>query len=80
MVWKKLSINGIDINIPCGLFRDLCAALKYAESKNKGPIKEGDYLFAYLYKYKGKFRVESLNNMVLQYCARLWGNGGCVQR
>ena len=61
MVWKKLSINGIDVNIPCGLSRDLCAALKYAESKNKGPIKEGDYLFAYLYKYKGKFRVESLN-------------------
>ena len=59
--YKKLSINGIDVNIPCGLSRDLCAALKYAESKNKGPIKEGDYLFAYLYKYKGKFRVESLN-------------------
>lgn len=40
--FKKLSINGIDINIPCGLSRDLCAALKYAESKNKEPIKEED--------------------------------------
>ena len=41
--------------------RDLCAALKYAESKNKESVKEGDNLFEYLYKYKGKFRVESLN-------------------
>lgn len=48
-------INGIDVNIPCGLSRDLCAALKYAESKNKGSIKEEDNLFEYLYKYKGKF-------------------------
>ncbi len=48
MVWKKLSINGIDINIPCGLSRDLCAALKYAESKNKGPIKEIIYLHIYI--------------------------------
>lgn len=59
--FKKLSINGIDINIPCGLSRDLCAALKYAESKNKEPIKEEDNVFEYLYRYKGKFRVESLN-------------------
>lgn len=59
--YKKLSINGIDVNIPCGLSRDLCAALKYAESKNKEPIKEEDNLFEYIYKYKGKFRVESLN-------------------
>ena len=58
---KKLSINGIDINIPCGLSRDLCAALKYAESKNKEPIEEKDTIFEYLYRYKGKFRVESLN-------------------
>lgn len=42
---KKLSINGIDINIPCGLSRDLCAALKYAESKNKEPIEEKDTIF-----------------------------------
>ncbi|MDE6845419.1 MAG: hypothetical protein K2J99_06585, partial [Lachnospiraceae bacterium] len=35
--YKKLIINGIDVNIPCGLSRDLCAALKYAESKNKEP-------------------------------------------
>lgn len=59
--YKKLFINGIDVNIPCGLSRDLCAALKYAESKNKEPIKEEDNLFEYIYKYKGKFRVESLN-------------------
>lgn len=59
--FKKLSINGIDINIPCGLSRDLCAALKYAESKNKEAIKEDDFIFEYIYKYKGKFRVESLN-------------------
>ncbi len=36
--YKKLLINGINVNIPCGLSRDLCAALKYAESKNKGLI------------------------------------------
>ena len=29
--YKKLLINGIAVNIPCGLSRDLCAALKYAE-------------------------------------------------
>lgn len=59
--YKKLSINGININIPCGLSRDLCAALKYAESKTREPIKEEDNLFEYLYKHKGKFRVENLN-------------------
>lgn len=59
--YKKLFINGIDVNIPCGLSRDLCAALRYAESKNKEPIKEGENFFEYIYKYKGKFRVESLN-------------------
>lgn len=59
--YKKLSINGISVNIPCGLSRDLYAALKYAELKNKEPIKKEDNLFEYLYKYKGKFRVESLN-------------------
>ena len=59
--YKKLHINDIDINIPCGLSRDICAAIKYAESKNKEPIKESDNLFEYLYKHKGKFRVESLN-------------------
>ena len=37
--YKKLHINDIDINIPCGLSRDICAAIKYAESKNKEPIK-----------------------------------------
>lgn len=41
--------------------RDLCAALKYAESKTKERIKEEDNFFEYLYKHKGKFRVESLN-------------------
>lgn len=60
--FKKISINGIDVNIPCGLSRDLQAALKYAESKNKEPIKEKDNIFEYLYKYKGDFRVESLNS------------------
>ena len=60
--YKKLLINGIEINIPCGLSRDLSAALKYAESKNKESIREEDNLFEYLYKYKGKFRVESLNS------------------
>ena len=59
--FKKLYIHGIYINIPCGLSRDLYSALKYAESKNKEPIKEKDNLFEYLYRYKGKFRVESLN-------------------
>lgn len=60
--FKKLSINGIDVNIPCGLSRDLCAALKYAELKNEDPIKEDDMIFEYLYRYKGSFRVESLNS------------------
>lgn len=50
--YKKLSINGINVNISCGLSRDLCAALKYAESKNREPIKEKDNIFEYLYKYK----------------------------
>lgn len=59
--YKKLSINGINVNIPCGLSRDLCAALKYAQLKNGVPIKEKDNIFEYLYRYKGKFRVESLN-------------------
>lgn len=59
--YKKLFINGISVNIPCGLSRDLCAALKYAESKNGEPIKEEDNFFEYLYKHKGKFRVENLN-------------------
>lgn len=45
----------------CGLSRDLYAALKYAESKNKTLIREEGNFFEYLYKYKGKFRVESLN-------------------
>lgn len=60
--FKKISINGIDVNIPCGLSRDLREALKYAESKNKEPIKEDDKVFDYLYKYKGNFRLESLNS------------------
>lgn len=59
--YKKLSINGIIISIPCGLSRDLCSALEYVESKNEEQIKEEDNLFEYLYRYKGKFRVESLN-------------------
>lgn len=59
--FKKLYINGIYINVPCGLSRDLHSALKYAESKNKEPIKEEDNIFEYLYRYKGKFRVECLN-------------------
>lgn len=59
--YKKLSINGINVNMPCGLSRDLCAALKYAELKNGVPIKEKENIFEYLYRYKGKFRVESLN-------------------
>lgn len=59
--YKKLLINGIEINIPCGLSRDLSAALKYAESKNKEPIMEEDNLFEYLYRYKGKFVDTFLN-------------------
>ena len=47
--YKELLINGIAVNIPCGLSRDLCAALKYAESKNKEPIEEIDTIFEYLY-------------------------------
>ena len=41
--------------------RDLSAALKYAESKNGEPIREDENIFEYLYRYKGKFRMESLN-------------------
>ncbi len=59
--YKKLFINGIDVNVPCGLSRDLIETLKYAESKNKKTIKEKDNIFEFIYKYKGKFRVESLN-------------------
>lgn len=59
--YKKLLINGIEINIPCGLSRDLSEALKYARSKNKESIKEEDYLFEYLYRYKGKFADTFLN-------------------
>ena len=40
--YKKLLINGIDVNIPCGLSRDLCAALKYAESKQQGAYRYGN--------------------------------------
>lgn len=59
--YKKLYINGIEVNIPCGLSRDLCSALKYVEPKNGTAIKEDDNIFEYLYRYKGNFRVESLN-------------------
>ena len=47
--------------VPAGLSRDLIETLKYAESKNKKTIKEKDNIFEFIYKYKGKFRVESLN-------------------
>ena len=60
--YKKLSINGIDVNIPCGLSRDLCAALEYSESKNGESIKEDNNIFEYLYRYKGKFVDTLLNN------------------
>lgn len=60
--YKKLSINGIDVNIPCSLSRNLCVALKYAESKNGESIKEDNNIFEYLYRYKGKFADTFLNS------------------
>lgn len=59
--YNKLLINDIEINIPYGLSRDLSEALKYAKSRNKESIKDKDYLFEYLYRYKGKFIDAFLN-------------------
>lgn len=59
--YKKLNINDVEINIPCGLTRDIKMAIKYAEKKNGIPIKEEDNLFEYIYQYKGKFEGTKLN-------------------
>lgn len=59
--YKTVNINGIRINIPCGLSRDLCSAIKYGESKNGRLIEEDDNLFEFIYRHKGKFKGESLN-------------------
>lgn len=53
--YKKLLINGIAVNIPCGLSRDLCAALKYAESKNKEPLKEEDIFLSIYTNIRANF-------------------------
>lgn len=58
---KKLKINNAEINIPCGLSRDIKSAIKYAERKNQSAIKENDKIFEFIYRYKGKFTGESLN-------------------
>lgn len=59
--YKKLNINGIRVNIPCGLSRDIVHAIKYAEEKNGSQLDKDDGLFEFLYKHKGHFRDESLN-------------------
>lgn len=59
--YKKLNINGIKVNIPCGLSRDIVHAIKYAEEKNSSQFDEDEYLFEFLYRHKGHFRDESLN-------------------
>lgn len=59
--FKKLYINGVEINITCGLSRDLRAAIKYVESKYGENIKESDNIFEYLYRCKGEFQLENLN-------------------
>lgn len=58
---KKILINGIEINVPCGLSRDLDSAIKMAESKNGIDINDNDRIFEFIYRYKGKFRGENLN-------------------
>lgn len=40
----RLSINGVDVNIPCGLPGNICVAIKYKKSKNREPIKNEDIL------------------------------------
>ncbi|MDO5540466.1 MAG: hypothetical protein Q4F83_10405 [Eubacteriales bacterium] len=59
--FKKLRINDVEMNIPCGLSRDLKSAIRYAEKKNGSVIKENDNIFEFIYRYKGKFKGESLN-------------------
>ena len=59
---KKLKINDVEINIPCGLSRDLKSAIRYAEKKNNTAMKESDNIFEFIYRYKGKFKGESLNS------------------
>lgn len=59
--YKKLNINGIRINIPCGLSRDIVHAIKYAEEKNGISFGRSDCLFEFIYQHRGTFRDESLN-------------------
>ena len=59
--FKKLYINGVEINITCGLSRDLRDAIKYVESKYGDTIKESDNLFEYLYRHNGEFQLENLD-------------------
>ena len=59
--YKKLNINNVKINIPCGLTRDIKMALKYAELKNRISIKKDDKIFDFIYQYKGKFEGTKLN-------------------
>lgn len=59
--YKTVKINGILINIPCGLSRDICSAIKYGENKNGNQIEKDDNLFEFIYRHRGKFRGESLN-------------------
>jgi len=59
--YKKFRINDVEINIPCGLSRDLKGAIRYAEKKNGSLIKENDNIFEFIYRYKGKFKGENLN-------------------
>ena len=59
--YKKLMINGIRINIPCGLSRDIIHAIEYTEKKNKRNIEDTDRLFEFIYRHRGNFRDESLN-------------------
>ena len=63
--YKILKINGIKINIPCGLSRDIIQAIRYAEGKNGKRIGKTDRFFEFIYRYKGKFMDESLNTWFL---------------
>lgn len=59
--YKKININGIKVNIPCGLSRDIVHAMKFAEEKNSVSINEGECIFEFIYRHKGHFRDEFLN-------------------
>lgn len=60
--YKKLNINSVKINIPCGLSRDLINAIKYAEQQNAVLIGRDESIFEFIYRSKGKFTDESLNS------------------